>query len=323
MRIGIFGYGNLGRGVELAARNNADAQLVCVFTRRNPGDVQTQTGIEVRSAAETDAFREKIDVLIVCAGSSGDVTKLTPLLAERFHVADSFDAHARIPAHYRAVDRAALRTGHLALISGGWDPGLFSIARLYASAVMPAGQCRTFWGPGVSQGHSEAIRGIPGVLDARAYTIPDSAALDAFRSGEDVSARRLHRRKCFVAIEEGADASEIERAIKQMPGYFEGCETSVEFVCAEELRAAHSALPHGGLVACRGATGLNGQNRVNIETSLRADSNPEFTGNVLIALARAVYRMSKRGDTGARTVFDVCPADLSPMDPEALRAEYL
>lgn len=325
MRIGIFGYGNLGRGVELAVRGNSDAELVCVFTRRNPREVTTATGADVRAAAEAAAFEGKIDVLVVCAGSNADLPHLTPELAEHFCTVDSFDAHARIPGHYRAVDASAARTGHTALIAGGWDPGLFSLFRLYAAAVTPGARTQTFWGPGVSQGHSEAVRGIPGVLDARQYTIPDPEAVEAARRGEArlLSMQRTHRRKCFVVLKDGADAAEIERKIREMPGYFAGFDTSVEFVSREDMALHHATLPHGGLVVCSGGTGLDGKHRVNAEVCIRMDSNPEFTGNVLVALARAAFRMQSRGETGAKTVFDVRPTDLSPLTPEALRAQLL
>lgn len=325
MKIGIYGYGNIGRGVECAIAQNPDAELVGVFTRRPPGSVRTQTGAPVRAAADVDAYAGKIDVLILCGGSATDLPATTPALARAFHVVDSFDTHARIPEHFANVDAAARESGHVALISGGWDPGLFSLSRLYASAVLPEGRGYTFWGRGVSQGHSDAIRRIPGVHDARQYTVPIPEALDAVRAGTmpELTARQMHLRECYVVAEEGADKAAIERAIVTMPNYFDAYDTTVAFITGEELARDHAALPHGGFVFRTGTTGPNGEHSQTIEYRLSLGSNPEFTAGVLVALARAVTRMSARGDAGCKTVFDVAPADLSPLDPEELRARML
>ena len=325
MRIGIYGYGNLGRGVECAAKQNPDVQLIGVFTRRAPETVQTLTGIPVYSAADISGFRDKIDVLMICGGSATDLPKMTPALAKDFNVVDSFDTHANIPAHFDAVHAAALESGHTALISGGWDPGMFSLSRLYASAILPDGVDYTFWGRGVSQGHSDAIRRIPGVLDARQYTVPIPAALDAVRSGSmpNLTTREKHLRECYVVAEDGADKSAIETAIKTMPNYFADYDTTVTFITAEEMRRDHAALPHGGFVIRTGKTGLSGEHTHTIEYSLKLDSNPEFTSSALIAFARAIDRMHKRGQNGCKTVFDLAPADLSPLSPEELRAHML
>lgn len=325
MNIAIYGYGNIGRGVELAARQNPDMQLVGVYTRRDPETVQTLTGVPVFAADSLLSHKGEIDVLVICGGSATDLPVMTPALAENFCVVDSFDTHARIPEHFANVDAAAKKGGTTALISGGWDPGMFSLNRLYAEAILPAGQDYTFWGRGVSQGHSDAIRRIPGVLDARQYTVPIPAALDAVRSGEapELTARQKHLRECYVVAEEGADKTAIETAIKTMPNYFADYDTTVEFISAEEMRRNHSALPHGGIVIRTGTTGLNGEHKHTIEYKLTLDSNPEFTSGVLVALARAVCKMNARGDTGCKTVFDIAPADLSALSPEELRAHLL
>ena len=326
IRIGILGYGNLGRGVELACRDNADTELVALFTRRDPAAVKPQTeGVAVYPASELEAHTEDVDVLVVCGGSATDLPEQTPACAKLFNVVDSFDTHANIPAHFAAVDASAREAGKVAVISAGWDPGMFSIARVYSSAILPNGADYTFWGRGVSQGHSDAIRRIPGVIDARQYTVPVSEALEAVRAGEtpELTVRQKHTRECYVAIEEGADAAAIERAIVEMPNYFADYDTTVSFVSAEELAENHAGLPHGGSVIRTGATGLEGQNKHVIEYSLNLDSNPEFTGSVLVACARAAYRMSKAGECGCKTVLDIPPAMMSALSPEDLRAHML
>lgn len=325
MRIAICGYGNLGRGVEAALRQTTDMKAIGVFTRRDPKNLQTATGVPVFSADEIDAHRDEIDVVILCGGSATDLPVMTPKFAARFNVVDSFDTHAHIPEHFAAVDAAAKAGGHTALISGGWDPGLFSLARLYARSVLPEGSDCTFWGRGVSQGHSDAIRRIPGVLDARQYTVPIPEAIEAARSGkaETLTAREKHLRECYVVAEDGADRPAIERAIKTMPNYFADYDTTVTFISKEEMQRDHAALPHGGTVIRTGKTGVHGENRQEIEFSLRLDSNPEFTAGVLVALARAVGKLSARGEYGCKTVFDIAPADLSPLSPEELRAQIL
>ncbi len=325
MNIAIIGYGNLGRGVEASLTQNHDMKAVGIFTRRAPETVKPATNVPVYSLDEIDAHADEIDVAILCGGSATDLPEMTPALAERFNVVDSFDTHARIPEHFAAVDAAAKRGGHTALISGGWDPGLFSLARLYASSVLPNGSDCTFWGRGVSQGHSDAIRRIPGVADARQYTVPIPEAMEAARRGEagDLTARQKHLRECYVVAEEGADLAKIEQAIKTMPNYFADYDTSVTFITKEELKKKHARLPHGGTVIRTGTTGLTGENRQTIEFTLTLDSNPEFTSGVLVALARAVGKMHARGDIGCKTVFDVAPADLSALSPEELRAHLL
>lgn len=325
MRVAIYGYGNLGRGVECAIKYSPDVELVGVFTRRDPESLRTLTGVPVYSAKNVLDFKEKIDVIIICGGSATDLPKLTPMLAENFNVIDSFDTHANIPAHFSACDRAAFGSGHIALISAGWDPGLFSIARLYASVALPEGKDYTFWGRGISQGHSDAIRRIDGVLDARQYTVPVPEALSAVRAGEcpELTTRQKHLRECYVVAKEGADLARIEREIKEMPNYFSDYDTTVHFVSIEELRRDHAGMPHGGSVIRNGVTGIDGENRHTVEFSLNLDSNPEFTGSVLVAYARAVDRMAKRNVTGAKTVFDVAPGDLSPLCAEELRAHML
>lgn len=325
MKLAIYGYGNLGRGVEAAVQSNPDMELIGVFTRRDPKTVQTKTGVPVYAADEILQHRDEIDAVILCGGSATDLPELTPMLAKDFHVIDSFDTHANIPAHFDAVDAAAKAGGRLALISCGWDPGMFSLNRLYAGAILPDGQDYTFWGRGVSQGHSDAIRRIPGVLDARQYTVPIPEALEAVRSGAQpvLSARQKHLRECYVVAAEGADKAAIEQAIVTMPNYFADYDTTVTFITAEEMQKNHSALPHGGFVIRTGKTGLMGEHTNRIEYSLQLDSNPEFTAGVLVAFARAVGRMAGRGETGCRTVFDVAPADLSPLSREQLRRTLL
>ncbi len=325
MRIGIYGYGNLGRGVEAAMKQHSDCQLVGVFTRRSPDSVKTVSGAAVYSADKIAEFKEKIDVLIICGGSATDLPEMTPALARDFNVIDSFDTHAKIPEHFERVDQEAKDSGHIALISAGWDPGLFSIMRVYSEAVLPNGKDYTFWGRGVSQGHSDAIRRIEGVVDARQYTVPIEAAIGDVRSGKcpELTTREKHKRECYVVAEEGADLARIEKEIKEMPNYFADYDTSVTFVCAEELKKNHTGLPHGGSVIRNGNSGFENENSHTVEFSLRLDSNPEFTASVLVAYARAIYRMHNRGVTGCKTVLDIAPADLSQMSGEALRAKML
>ncbi len=325
MKIAIYGYGNIGKGVECAIAQNPDAELFGVFTRREPTSLTTLTGAAVYPAAEIEKYKDDIDVLIICAGSATDLPGMTPALAASFNVVDSFDTHARIPEHFAKVDVAASAGGKVALISGGWDPGMFSINRLYASAILPEGCDYTFWGRGVSQGHSDAIRHIPGVLDARQYTVPVPEALEAVRSGEcpELTTRQKHLRECYVVAAEGADKAEIERAIVTMPNYFADYDTTVEFISAEEMARHHTELPHGGSVIRSGRTGLSGEHRHVIEYNLTLDSNPEFTASVLVAYARAVVRMHAAGESGCKTVFDIAPALLSPLSPEELRAKML
>ena len=325
MRIAIYGYGNIGRGVELAIRANADQTLAGVFTRRAPETVKTLTGAPVFAADSILDHAAEIDAVILCGGSATDLPVQTPLLAKHFNVVDSFDTHARIPEHFAAVDAAARAAGHTALISGGWDPGMFSLARLYGGAILPDGKDYTFWGRGVSQGHSDAIRRIPGVVDARQYTVPIEAALTAVRSGAqpELTARQKHLRECYVVAAEGADRAAIETAIKTMPNYFADYDTTVTFITAEEMRRDHANLPHGGMVIRTGRTGANGEHNHTIEYRLQLDSNPEFTAGVLTALARAVCRLQARGDTGCKTIFDLPPAALSPLSAEELRAQML
>ncbi len=323
MKIGIYGYGNLGRGVERAFAKNPDMELVGVFTRRDPETVKTRTGAPVFAADRAAEFMGEIDVMILCGGSATDLPEMTPALARSFNVVDSFDTHARIPDHFSRVDRAAFQTAHTALISGGWDPGLFSLARLYMSAAIPDGRDYTFWGRGVSQGHSDAIRRIEGVRDARQYTIPIQEAVTRVKNGEqpELTARQKHLRECFVVAEEDADCDRIEKEIREMPNYFADYDTVVHFISEEELKRDHSGLPHGGEVIRSGHT--SAENGHVMTFSLKLDSNPEFTGSVLLACARAVGRMHSRGIYGCHTLFDVPPADLSALSPEELRAKML
>ena len=324
MNIAIYGYGNLGKGVEYAVRQNPDATLTGIFTRRDPASVHPVGKTPVYSVDEILSHKNEIDVLVICGGSATDLPVMTPALAKDFNVVDSFDTHAKIPAHFDAVDAASKANGHTALISGGWDPGMFSLNRLYASAILPDGQDYTFWGRGVSQGHSDAIRRIKGVKDARQYTVPISAAVEAVRAGKNpvLTTREKHTRECFVVAEEGADLSRIEREIKEMPNYFSDYDTTVTFISAEEMAKNHAGLPHGGSVIRTGKTG-DGTNTHVIEYSLKLDSNPEFTAGVLVALARAIDRLNRRGEIGCKTVFDIAPADLSPLSPAELRAKML
>ncbi len=326
IRIGILGYGNLGRGVECAVKHNPDMELKAVFTRRNPEDVKilTETA-KVYHVDEAVNMKDELDVLIICGGSATDLPVQTPKYAEYFNVVDSFDTHARIPEHFAAVDEAAKKGGHVAMISVGWDPGMFSLNRLYANAILPGGKDYTFWGKGVSQGHSNAVRRIQGVVDARQYTIPVEAALDAVRNGEnpELTTREKHTREVFVVAEEGADKGRIENEIKTMPNYFDEYDTTVHFITAEEMEKEHKGLPHGGFVIRTGKTGWEDEHDHVIEYSLKLDSNPEFTSSVIAAYARAAYRLSQEGQTGCKTVFDVAPAYLSVQTPEELRAHML
>ena len=326
INIGIVGYGNLARGVECAIRQNPDMALVAVFTRRDPAPVKIlPPNVPVLSLDETAAWKDRIDVMILCGGSATDLPKMTPVFARDFNVIDSFDTHAAIPAHFAAVDAAAAESGHIAFISVGWDPGLFSVNRLYASAILPDGKNYTFWGKGVSQGHSDAVRRIPGVLDCRQYTIPVPEAMDRVRAGEnpELTTREKHTRYCYVVAEDGADKAAIEHAIKTMPNYFSDYDTTVEFITMEEMRRDHAGLPHGGSVIRSGVTGWNGESRQTIEYKLTLDSNPQFTASVLVACARAAMRMKARGAAGCQTIFDVAPADLSPMSREDMLAHML
>ena len=326
IKIGILGYGNLGRGVECAVKQNDDMELVAVFTRRNPEDVKilTETAT-VCNVADVEDWKDKIDVMIICGGSATDLPKQTPVYAKMFNVIDSFDTHARIPEHFANVDAAAKEGGHVGIISVGWDPGMFSLNRLYANAILPDGKDYTFWGKGVSQGHSDAIRRVEGVKDGKQYTIPVEAALEAVRNGEnpELTTRQKHTRECFVVLEEGADAAKVEEEIKTMPNYFSDYDTTVHFISEEELKANHSGIPHGGFVLRSGKTGWNGENKHLIEYSLKLDSNPEFTSSVLIAYARAAYRLASEGQIGCKTVFDIAPAYLSAKSGEELRKHML
>lgn len=318
IRIGIVGYGNLAKGVEAAVRNSADMTLAAVFTRRDPEKVHiADPDAAVCRYSELNDWAGKLDVVINCGGSAADLPLTTPEIASRFNVVDSFDTHARIREHFAAVDERAKAGENVALISVGWDPGLFSLARVYLNSVLPEGKDYTFWGRGVSQGHSDAIRRIPGVVDARQYTVPVPASLDAVRSGQtpDLTVREKHTRECFVVAEEGADLEAIEKAIRTMPNYFADYDTSVTFITAEELARDHKGLPHGGTVIRTGTTGVETKDRHTAEFSLDLESNPGFTGSVLTAFARAVYRLSKKGETGCRTAFDIAPALLCPSDP--------
>lgn len=326
IRIGILGYGNLGRGVECAIKQNPDLELAGVFTRRAPDTVNILTeNIVVDSIDHIENYQEKIDVLILCGGSATDLPVQTPQFAKMFHVVDSFDTHAKIPEHFERVNQAAKSGGKIAIISSGWDPGMFSLNRLYAGAVLPDGQDYTFWGKGVSQGHSDAIRRVEGVKNAKQYTIPVDKALAAVRNGEkpQLTTREKHLRECFVVAEEGADLAYIENVIKTMPDYFADYDTIIHFISEEELAREHSGIPHGGFVIRSGKTGWNHEHSHIIEYSLKLDSNPEFTASVLVAYARAAYRMGQEGMSGCKTVFDVAPAYLSTMSGEEMRKQLL
>ena len=326
IRIGIFGYGNLGRGVECALRQNADMELKAVFTRRDPATVKILTeGVPVYHADKAPEMKDEIDVMILCGGSATDLPVQTPAMAKLFNVIDSFDTHANIPVHFANVNEAAEQTGHTAVISVGWDPGLFSLNRLYGSAILPDGKDYTFWGKGVSQGHSDAIRRVEGVAGGKQYTVPVESALEAVRRGEnpELTTREKHTRECFVVAKEGADRARIEQEIKTMPNYFADYDTTVTFITEEELQRDHGGIPHGGFVIRSGKTGKDLENNHIIEYSLKLDSNPEFTSSVLVAYARAAYRMSKQGDFGCKTVLDIPPAYLSPKTGEELRRTLL
>lgn len=326
IRIGIMGYGNLGRGIECAIKQNSDMELAAVFTRRDPANVSILTeGVSVCKADEVENWQGKIDVMILCGGSATDLPEQTPKYAKLFNVVDSFDTHAKIPEHFANVDAAAKENGHVGIISVGWDPGMFSLNRMYANAILPEGKDYTFWGKGVSQGHSDAIRRIAGVKNAKQYTIPVDSALAAVRAGEnpELSTRQKHTRECFVVLEEGADAAKVEEEIKTMPNYFADYDTTVHFISEEELLRDHSGIPHGGFVIRTGKTGWNGENNHVIEYNLKLDSNPEFTSSVIVAYARAAYKLSQEGVSGCKTVFDIAPAYLSAKDGAELRKSLL
>ena len=326
IRIGLLGYGNLSRGIESAIKRNEDEKLVAVFTRRDPSTVKINTeGVKVDTVDNILGYKDQIDVLMICGGSATDLPKQTPEYAKYFNVIDSFDTHAKVPQHFAAADAAAKEGGKLAVISCGWDPGMFSIARIYAESVLPAGKHYTFWGKGVSQGHSDAARRVEGVKDARSYTIPVEEAMDAVRSGKqpEFTAREMHKREVFVVLEEGADASKVENTIKTMPDYYADYDVTIHFISEEEMKKNHAELPHGGFVMRSGVTGDEGQHHELIEYSLKLDSNPEFTGSVLAAYGRAVYRMANKGETGCITVFDVAPKYLNPKSEEEQRHTLL
>ena len=325
IRIGIAGYGNLGRGVELAVAQNDDMELVGVFTRRDPSTVSTITGVKAYTMDDAVKMAGDIDVMIICGGSATDLPEQTPALAKLFNVVDSFDTHARIPEHFDNVDEAAKASGKVAMISVGWDPGMFSLNRLYGGAILPDGKDYTFWGKGVSQGHSDAIRRVEGVADGKQYTVPVQAALDAVRSGSnpELTTREKHTRECFVVAKDGADKAAIEAEIKSMPNYFADYDTTVNFISQEELNANHAGIPHGGFVIRSGKTGASLENNHIIEYSLKLDSNPEFTASVIVCFARAAARMSSEGMSGCKTVFDVPPAYLSAKSAAELRKELL
>lgn len=326
IRIGLLGYGNLSRGIESAIKRNEDEKLVAVFTRRDPSTVKINTeGVKVDTVDNILEYKDQIDVLMICGGSATDLPKQTPEYAKYFNVIDSFDTHPKVPQHFSAVDAAAKEGGKLAMISCGWDPGMFSIARIYAESVLPAGKHYTFWGKGVSQGHSDAARRVPGVKDARSYTLPVEEAMDAVRSGKqpEFTAREMHKREVFVVLEEGADAAKVEDTIKNMPDYYADYDVTIHFISEEEMKRDHAELPHGGFVMRSGVTGDEGQHHELIEYSLKLDSNPEFTGSVLAAYGRAVYRMANKGETGCITVFDVAPKYLNPKSEEEQRHTLL
>lgn len=326
IKIGIIGYGNLGRGIECAIRQNDDMELAAVFTRRDPSSIKIATeGAPVYHVDDAIKMKDSIDVMVLCGGSATDLPNQTPEYAKYFNVVDSFDTHAKIPEHFENVNNAAEQSGKIGIISVGWDPGMFSLNRLYANAILSDGRDYTFWGKGISQGHSDAIRRIDGVKDAKQYTIPIETALNSVRSGEvpELTTREKHKRECWVVAEEGADKARIEQEIKTMPNYFADYDTTVNFITEEELKANHDGIPHGGFVIRCGKTGLNGENNHIIEYSLKLDSNPEFTASVLIAYARAAYRMNKNGQSGCKTVFDIPPAYLCKQSGEELRKNLL
>ncbi|MCR5202771.1 MAG: diaminopimelate dehydrogenase [Lachnospiraceae bacterium] len=326
IRIGILGYGNLGKGVECAIKQSDDMELVAVFTRRDPSSLTINTpSAKVLSSDDLENMENDIDVLVICGGSATDLPEMTPKYAAKYNVIDSFDTHARIPEHFANVDAKAKEGKKIGVISCGWDPGMFSLNRLYAMSILQEGKDYTFWGKGVSQGHSDAVRRIDGVKDCRQYTIPVEDSVNAVRSGSnpELTTRQKHTRECFVVAEEGADKAAIENAIKTMPNYFSDYDTTVNFITEEEMKRDHSGLPHGGSVIYTGKTGEGNKNTHVIEYSLKLDSNPEFTGAVLIAYARAAYRMNQEGMSGAKTVFDIAPAYLSPLSGEEIRGHYL
>lgn len=326
IRIGIAGYGNLGRGVEAAVKNNEDMELVAVFTRRDPASVTIKTeGVKVAKLSDAEQYKDDIDVMVICGGSATDLPTLTPEIAKNFNCIDSFDTHANIPVHFANVDKVAKEAGKTAMISVGWDPGMFSLNRLYANAILNNGKDYTFWGRGVSQGHSDACRRIEGVLDARQYTVPVPEAVEKVRNGEnpELTTRQKHTRVAYVVAKEGADKARIEKEIKEMPNYFADYDTTVHFISEEELKANHSGIPHGGFVFRSGITGWNGEHKHIIEYSLKLDSNPEFTSSVIVAYARAINRLHKEGVNGCKTVFDIAPAYLSKASGEELRAHLL
>lgn len=326
IKIGIYGYGNLGRGVENAIRQNDDMELVAVFTRRDPSTVTIDTpGVSIYHIDNAPEMVDKIDVMILCGGSATDLPIQTPEMAKLFNVIDSFDTHAKIPQHFANVDACASESKKVAIISVGWDPGMFSLNRMYAGAILPDGKDYTFWGKGVSQGHSDAIRRVEGVLDGKQYTIPVESALDAVRSGSnpELTTREKHKRECFVVASEDADKAKIEQEIKNMPNYFAEYDTTVHFITQEELAKNHSGIPHGGFVIRSGRTGKNLENQHIIEYSIKLDSNPEFTSSVIVAYARAAYKMNKEGQSGCKTVFDVAPSYLSPKSGDELRKSLL
>ena len=322
MKLGILGYGNLGKGVENAVKQNSDVELVAIFTRRNPQNLRTNSNAKVLNVSEIENWKDKIDVLILCGGSATDLPVQTPKYVKMFNVIDSFDTHAKIPQHFANVDKAAKEAGKIGIISVGWDPGLFSLNRMYANAILPDGKDYTFWGKGVSQGHSDAVRRIEGVLDARQYTIPVESAIKAVRNGENptLTTRQKHTRECFVVAAEGADKLRIEKEIKEMPNYFSDYDTTVHFITIEEMKKNHSGLPHGGCVI---RTGKTCNCKHVIEYNIKLESNPEFTSSVLVAFARAAYKLNKEGQTGAKTIFDIPPAYLSAKSAEELRKTML
>ena len=326
MNSGIMGYGNLGRGIECAIRQNPDMELTAVFTRRDPATVKILTeGVAVYSADDFEAHADEVDVLVMCGGSATDLPQQTPVFAKLCNVIDSFDTHANIPQHFDNVDAAARESGHVALISAGWDPGMFSLNRLYANCILPEGSDYTFWGKGVSQGHSDAVRRIAGVKNAKQYTIPVPEALESVRAGENpqLTTRQKHTRECFVVAEEGADLAQIEHDIVTMPNYFSDYDTTVHFISEDDFARDHAGIPHGGFVIRSGATGWNKENKHVVEYSLKLDSNPEFTASVILAFARAINRLHNEGQIGCKTVFDIAPAYLSPLSGEELRAHLL
>lgn len=325
IKVGIVGYGNLAKGAESALKYSSDMELVAVFSRRDPSSVKTVSGVPVYSLEKALEMKDDIDVMIMCGGSANDLPKQTADFAQIFNVVDSFDTHAKIPEHFERVDSASKKSGKVSLISVGWDPGMFSLNRLYGQAILPQGNDYTFWGKGVSQGHSDAIRRIDGVLDAKQYTIPVEAALESVRNGEnpELTTRQKHIRECFVVLKEDADKDYVENKIKTMPNYFADYDTTVHFISKEELDRDHSGIPHGGIVFRTGSTGFNKEHKHVIEYRLKLDSNPEFTSGVLVAFARAAYRLQKEGKSGCLTVFDIPPAYLHPDSPENLRKNLL